>query len=221
MKKIYLGCLLLILPLICFGCQKAEVNVVRDNMSEMTNLYFMGANNTDRASISVGFRENPYMLDGIHQNTCDFSLIILNLQSQRTENTLNATISVNGKNTAIVMDLHPISHAYMYDLGYQLKAEDSISLSYDGTVLQLYNASKDFKIDSEEALKIGSDTLQAHVKGYHTGNGFLAECYLSVLGEVSGEFKDLFWSFTIEGRDRKTYSCVISVEDGTVLAANA
>lgn len=75
MKKIcfaLLSCLMLASSALFVGCGKnGDIESV---MSERTSIYFAGQAEGVKASISVGDRENPYIKDGRHESTCDYSL---------------------------------------------------------------------------------------------------------------------------------------------------
>ena len=74
MKIKFLAIALTITALSLFGCAKNQT--LQSSMSEITYLYFQGYNNSDEVgSISVGEREEPYRIDGVHNKTVEFSLI--------------------------------------------------------------------------------------------------------------------------------------------------
>lgn len=219
MKKIVFCLTILSVAFMLSGCIKQEEKVdVADNMSEITNIYFAGRNGGDRASISIGEREEPYILDGVHQPTCEFSLIVLMLENQQDEDFLTATLSVNGEEKSIEMEYNPIAHAFMYDLGYNLKDKDDIKLTYGNKIISFSNESENFAIDSIEAIEIAKKRLIDEISDLTQNGKFEGECYLKVLGESGSDFKELFWAFTIVDKDGENYNIIISAKDGTVLA---
>ncbi len=211
MKKVLIA--LMFLPLIICGCGNHDY--VKENMSEITDLYFVGDKDGDYASISVGKREEPYVKDGYSQNKCDFALLCLNISTQYENMRLSAVIKINEEKHNILLEM--VGGTYMFDLERKLNAEDKLSLSYGDKTIEFTNKGKEFGIDQEKALEIGKEQLKSQIKGYSKGR-FEAECYLRVLGKETKEFNELFWCFTLVGRDEKVYNCIFSVSDGTIIA---
>lgn len=210
MKKLSVCALLAFVPVLLVGCQGSAS--IEDNMSEETNIYFSAKSGEHRASISVGTRENPYIIDGYSQDCCDFSLINVSFNSLLNDNIIAGKLTVNDNESDITLDLNPITHSYMADLGYKLNADDNIKFVYDGIEFDFSNLSNKFAVSGESAIEIAKEQLSNEIASYTKGNTFEGECYLKVLGE-NGNFENLFWCFTIEGRDGKTYNILISVDD--------
>ncbi len=213
--KYSLCSMLLFAPLLLSGCGEDSARL-EDNMAEETSIYFSAQADGHRASISVGERENPYIIDGYCQEKCDFSLIVVDFDSSLNDRVIDAKLVVNDKESNIVLDLNPISHSYMVDLGYKLDGEDQVKLICQNSEFTFSNIGKDFAISKDEALEIAKKELSDEIAAYSKGKTFEGECYLKVLGET-GDFDKLFWCFTIEGRDGKTYNVIISVDDGSVV----
>lgn len=207
--------MLLLAPFMLFGCQ-GESAKIEDNMSEQTTIYYSSQNGNHRASISVGTRENPYSIDGYSQQPCDFSLINIKFDLNLNDNIIAAKITINDNESELKLDLNPISHSYMADLGYQLGSDDQIRIEYKDITFDFANLSKTFNTSGEEALSIAKEELASQISAYTKGKTFEGECYLKVLGQTDN-FDNLFWCFTIEGRDGKTYNVIISVDDGSIL----
>ena len=211
MKKVFV--MLLFLPMILMGCGNRDN--VRENMSEITDIYFVGECNGDYASISVGQREEPYIKDGYSQKKCDFALVCLNVSTQYENMRMSAVIKINEEKHNILLEM--VGGSYMFDLERTLKSEDKISLIYGERTIDFVNKSGEFAIDQEKALEIGKQELKKQLDHY-TKRSFEAECYLRVLGKETPEFNELFWCFTVVGRDEKVYNCIFSVSDGTIIA---
>lgn len=213
MKKIcfaLLSCLMLASSALFVGCGKnGDIESV---MSERTSIYFAGQAEGVKASISVGDRENPYIKDGRHESTCDYSLICVQLDNFSTMK-LAAVININGRDNRV--DLELVSGTYMCDLEYKLDKDDKITLSFGDKTIELMNISKDFGVDGGKAIEIAKDCMADKLKLYKVGE---FECYLRILGEADGQEGELFWCFTLLGTDGKSYSAIISMVDGNVIA---
>lgn len=218
MKKFSLFVLLLMLPLCFAGCQKSDYDLACQNMSEVTEVYFLSTNLNIKGSICVGSRENPYIKDGKHQSTCDFSLISIAMPMGYTNMYLDATVVVNNKESKITLEL--VGNNYMYDLEYKLKAEDNISLRFLDKEITF--AKQDFQVGKDQAIIIGVNELKTVFadKDYSDGKNLKAECYLRILDETGGEFEEAFWCFTLVGQNGTTHNVIISVVDGHIIGTN-
>lgn len=221
MKKLGLFAIILICPLLFFGCQgKSEL---KDNISEITKIYYQGIdknNENVKSSISIGQRENPYIIDGIHQSNCDFSLFVVNFNLVFDNDELQVKIIINDQENTLTMYYNPVNGSYMADLGYALKEDDNISLSYQDYKIDYSNISKDFEVDYNKAIDIASQTLSKDIKEIINSSNFPGECYLKILTRQDGNFDKLFWYFNIVTQDGNDYEVVISVEDGNDVITN-
>lgn len=213
MKKVcftILSVMLLAFVPLFVGCGSS--NAVENVMSERTSIYFAGNIEGTRASISVGERENPYIKDGKHQSTCGYSLICVDMAEYSTMK-LAAVVNINGRDNRV--DLELVSGTYMCDLEYKLKEDDKITLTFNEQTIEFTNVSKDFGINGDKAIEIAKECMAEKFKLYKDRQ---FECYLRILGEADGETGELFWCFTLIGSDGKSYSAIISVTDGNVIA---
>ncbi len=207
MKK-YLLCLIFILGLITItGCQK---NTVKNNISEKTEIYFFARCGAEKGSISIGKREQPYIINGIHEKNVDFSLIILKFNNV-FEREIEVEININEKSNNIILELNPLNSTYMADLGYSLNAEDEISIIYKDFKFEFENISKEFVIDSEKAIQIGQKHFEKTISNLISKNSFNGECYLKVM--TRDEEEKLYWLFTIVDVDGNEYNLIVNVMD--------
>lgn len=217
MKKICFLLIILCLPLLN-GCQNSLQNLVKNNMSEITEDYYFFENQDFSLSVSVGERENPYLIDGIHHATVDFSLIILKDKNlSLTSNTLACKVFIDKVESEIILEYNPISNAYMADLGYTINKGEELEFEIKGARFACPLISQDFTISSKEALMVSIDQFKELLERNISNNNLNGECYLKILW-LKGE--DLFWCFTFVGRDYKSYNLIISIRDGSILASD-
>lgn len=215
MKKFSLLLIILLCPIVLFGCTLGS-SKIEDYMSELTKVYFKGTDVEHpniRASISVGTRETPYKIDGIHQKTCDFSLISINFNENFDEETIKASITINEESKEIELYYNPINSSYMNDLGYALNDTDTITLIYNDYNITFTNITKDFKVDYKKAIEVASEKLKAEIEPLWNNGNFMGECYLEILTLQEGNFDQLFWYFRVVTQDNQTYKIVISTAD--------
>ena len=72
----------------------------------------------------------------------------------------------------------------------------------------------------EEALKKATVTLGEKIDGYYNGNVFAAECYLKVLCKPNEYFDNLYWIFSIVGRNGDSSNVLIDIKSGEVVLAD-
>lgn len=218
MKKFLLCFLLLLLPILLLGCSKSVT--LEDSISEITKIYFTANTVGAKGNISVGQREENYKIDGNHTKNCDFSLISIKFDELLPNNQIIVDISINETISQVELDLNPANHYYMADLGFLLKADDKVKISYNDFVFDFENASEKFVIDYQEALSLAKEELKDKLKGYYDGKQFNGEGYLKILTEQGGDDENLFWVFTIVGKNGLKSNVVLSVDDGRVIVSD-
>ncbi len=218
MKKLVICFMMLLLSVTLVGCSKKLK--IEDCMSEITKIYYQAKSDSVNGSICVGQREENYVIDGKHTKTCDFSLITLKFNNQQVENQINVNISVNDVEKQIVLELNPVNHTYMADLGYALGEDDKVSISYKEINLNFVNVSKNFNINHNKAIEIAIDEFGNELNKFYRKGNFEGECYLKVLTFNSNGDEDLFWIFTIVGSDKQAKNIIININDGSINLKN-
>jgi len=218
MKKFLLFMLVPLVALTLAGCQKKVE--IKDALSEVTKVYYQASNEELSASICAGDREEKYVIDGKHGKTCEFTLISIKFNDQQNVNSMGLDFVIDGVETKVVLELNPANHMYMADLGYALKDESEISLAYNGKTLTFENVSKNFSIDYNKAISIALENFGEELKSFYNGGSFEVECYLKVLTLRDNGKEDLFWIFTIVGKDKQTKNIVLNVNDGNIIIKN-
>ena len=217
MKKLVISIFVLFIPVFMFGCQK--LIALEDSMSEITKIYFTAETQDAKANISVGRREEDYIIDGKHTKNVDFSLISLKFNNLLPVNQIEVQLVINDVSTSVILDLNPANHYYMTDLGYKLNENDKILLNYGDLSLDFQNESKNFGIDYSEALKIAKSELGDKIEKYYNGKNFAGEGYLKVLTSQDDE-GELFWVLTLVAKDGSRNNVVLSVVDGKILISD-
>ena len=188
----------------------------QNNISEITKIYYKGGGGGVEGSISAGQREEPYKMDGIHNDLCDFSLVVVQFDEQFEENEIEVNLSINGNLQTLTMYFNPLSNSYMADLGYLIGSNDQINLSYNTYSLDFFNVSDSFSVSYSEAVDIALDNLD--MQEYYQDGVFKGECYLKILSEKDSDLEDLLWIFSVVGENGNVKNIVINVENGEVLS---
>ena len=216
LKHAFIICLTLCC-IFMFACKTKDD--VKNNISEITTVYFVGTNGAGdySGSISVGQRENPYIIDGKSQKLCDFSLVCAKFDGEHCDE-IEVDISVNGKDEKLTLFFNPVNFYYMNDLGYALKSDDNVEIRYNGEKITFENASKNFNIDSDSAIDLALKELSEEIQNTYEKGVFRGECYLKVLLNAGGE--EPFWCFSIEREDGTSITIVLSTFDGKIIVTN-
>lgn len=219
MKKVFAAALVLLLPFMLVGCGEKEFNL-KDYMSEITTMYFQGQGQGVNVSLSVGQREIDYKVDGKHGQTCDFSLIEIKFDNIRAEEELPVELIIDGQSQDFVLELNPVSHVYMGDLGYAVKGDDSIVIVVDGQRIELTNITGDFAVDANQALEMARIALIDQIASCYNDGRFCGEGYLKVLHEEGEPFNQLFWSFRLVCEQGVKYDVVVNAQTGELVGVN-
>lgn len=214
MKKLAL-IFLLIFPFFLVGCEKSVK--LEDCISEITKVYFAGETEGLKGNISVGEREEDYIVDGNHTRNVDFSLIALKFEKLLPVNQIEIEIILNTQKSSIILDLNPANHYYMADLGYNLMPEDNIEIHFQNYDLKFENISQNFSVNYHQAIQIAKKELSNQLKDFYKDKDFNGECYLKILTNQDGEAQKLFWAFTVIGKNSLKHNVIISTESGEVI----
>ena len=213
MKK-YICFLFLAVCFLFAGCK--ETVKIYDVMSEQTSLYFYGKADEFECNISVGKREERYIVDGIHGKTVDFSLVTLKVD-EVVDDRVEIVLELNGKNSTIVLELNPLNMTYMADLGYGLKGDDSIKIVYNECEAVLNNISNSFNVDYKKAIDISMSELGREIEDFYKNKVLSCEGYLRIVeGERFGQ-QGYFWLFNIVGKEKSSSNILISVDDEKII----
>ena len=218
MKKIFAFALLL-LPLMLVGCVEKKFKL-DDYMSEITTTYFQGQGQGVDASVSVGRREIDYKVDGKHGQTCDFSLVEVKFANIREEGLLQVELIIDGQSQDFTLELNPVNHIYMGDLGYAISADSSVAIVVGEKKIELENLTNNFAVDAEQALEKARVALIDQIAACYREGQFCGEGYLKLLHEEGGLFDQLFWSFRLVCEQGVKYDVVINAQTGEIVGVN-
>ncbi len=212
MKKFLLVFMLAILSLSMVGCNKKVK--IEDCISEQTQIYFQASSENVNGNLCVGKREETFIYDGNHTKNVDFSLITLKFKVQPLKNEVEAKLSVNNVESDILFELNPMDHSYMVDLGYALKEDDTILLTFLDYNLKFENVSKNFGIQYDEAINIAITEFGDDLKEFYNKGSFDGECYLQIYD--FNKDNNLYWTFTVMGKNKKVLNVIIDTKDGSI-----
>lgn len=217
-KKILLAFMLCFVGLSLCGCGANTLDMVKDNMSELTNVYYFGENADCYCSLSSGKREKEYLLNGQSGECVPFALLSLHPTENIAGKVVLVKVTIDGVESEKELEINSLNSAYMVDLEKEFSGEEKIAITFNGKVLTLECLSKNFAIDSQKALEIASKELADKITMKKSFSKLNAECYLRVLDKKANKQDGVFWCFSVLNVDNENYSVIISTTDGKVLA---
>lgn len=219
MKKFFVAVIICFSIFCLFGCErKVDIST---QFSEITYEYYSGQSVCGKvvANISVGEREDPYIIDGKHETTCEFSLLVVSFDFWLEENNITIEFFKNQSMQSVMLEFNPLNSTYMTDLGFALDNESEYYMVYKNYTLSFSMISKDFKVDFEDAIMLSLSELGDKVQAYYQGKNFEGECYLKILRRVEEEVK-FYWIFTIIGIDGKSNNVLIDIDKREIILSN-
>ena len=218
MKKILVIGFVLCVSLLFFGCENEAVSKIEKNMAETTKDYYLGECEDFYCTLSSGTREKEYFLNGFSTENVPFSLLTLKFFNPVESNMIRVVIEIGQVQCEIDLERHPISGQFMVDLEKEVGANKNISVVYDDKTCVLENLSKNFKVGYKKAIEIGAKLFEKQILKNQSFGTLGCEGYLKVVDKKSGDYDQIFWSFTILDSSGKSWSAIISTEDGQILS---
>ena len=198
------------------------IKLAKANASEKGNCYFVDTTNENATiKVSSGTRENPYSLDGIHNDTKPFTLVIFKTTLNGiTEPSYVATID-NTKYEG-VLELNPIDNTYVCDLGVQTYNTSKIDITikvneYEFTFAPT-NLSATFGITFEEALDLGLKEMYGVVSNLTEGNKFNGETYVKIISDPASNLNMYYYYVAVVDNAGNIYSVVLDTASGKKLS---
>lgn len=210
--------LLVVMGFVFAGCAKDDASLMKNNMAELTKSYFYGESETVYASLSVGQREENYVLDGCCSDVVDFALLVVSFENEVTTNTVEANVKTDDKIVAVQLEKNETNGKYMFDLEKSVSADAKIELQVQGQVVFLQAISNEFVIDCYDAVEIACREFDEKIKPLKKRNNLFAEGYLRIMDKKANDFDGVFWCFTLLSQQNESWSVIISTEDGSILA---
>lgn len=212
MKKWCVFALVMIFGISLLGCGQIKPKSL---MSEQTKIVFCGQGEKSECLISVGEREEPYVIDGKHCENVPFSLVVLKPASALDVGTVEATLCVNAEKRNVELELNPLNMTFVTDLGYAIPSDATLSVEYQGESYSLKNISDEFFVQYDEAINIGIDKVNE--SGFFEQKQENFECYLKIIeGEKFGK-QGYFWYFSLVTETNQSKNVLIGAQSKEII----
>lgn len=220
MRKVFFVVLIAIVLFFLFGCSDA-LNNVEDNMSDIRYNLFEAKNGSYHINFMSGLREEPYDYDGISNSLQEFGVVTVWFNLNQTAQFIPCVIKIDDVPFSCELEKNPFENNFMADIGKIVGDDNVLKVIIDGdetNSLTLVNKSKDWQIDYDEALDIGKGQIGDVIKENSLHGKICGEFYLKILYDKNRVVDAYYWYFSFLDKNNKSYSCVIDVNSGNVVA---
>ena len=210
MKKLMLIVFLFLSAFIWTGCYNADAG---EFMSEHTKIVFAGEGAVGQCLISVGEREDPYIVDGIHTTNTGFSLVVFKPSVSLQVSDIDVVLVVDGESNQMLLELNPVNMTYIGDLGYSLGEDSDLSVIFQNETIVMSDVSKNFATTHQDAIKQGFNVVKEECF-FEKEEKY--ECYLKIIeGERFGG-TGYFWCYTVITQTRSSKNVLINALTGEI-----
>lgn len=217
-KKIFVSLSLLLVVFGVTACGKTLDGYVLDNMAEITKEYYFGENDDMFVTLSVGEREEDYLLNGQATELVDYSLLVIKFKEENILRAITLVVQSGEDSADVEAEYNSFNNSYMVDIVDDITIGEDFSIVYDGQTVTL--SKQNFAINYENALQIACENLSDELEAQKSYNHFNAECYLRVMSGRDNDFSELYWCFTCLNYEGESFTVVISTADGSILASS-
>lgn len=219
---------LIILALTLFGIyyvffQAEPMELAYNNISECRQNYFTAQDELNKIVVSSGYREDPYIIDGIHTQNVEFGIVVLKT-SLLNITAPSCILQVSGTDYSGAMEKNPYDNTYVFDIGKYLDANSvmTITIQIEGTEYNFEptNISKDWQTGYLQAQEIGFNQLESYIVANASGKNFNAECYIKIVNDPSNISGLYYWYVSIVDTSGTTHSVIIDTSNGEILNSN-
>ena len=215
-KKVLVSLSLLLVVFGVTPCGQTIDSYLLNNIPEITKEYYFGENDTMVATLSVGEREEGYLVNGQATELVDYSLLVIKFKEENIVKAIVFEVKSGEVTVDVEAEYNSFNNSYMVDIVDDITIGEDFSIVYDEQTVTLEK--QNFAIDYENALQIVCENLKDKLEEQKSYNHFNAECYLRVMSEKDDDFSDLYWCFTCLNYEGESFSVIISTVDGSVLA---
>ena len=217
-KRIVLMIALFGIVFATFGCSLSTQDLISENISEVTKVYYMGECESFYCTLAIGEREENYLMNGQTSDKKDFALLSIVPEENNHQNLIKSKIFIDGVESEVELEINGLNHNFMVDLEKSLSGNEKIEVEFENKKIELKNISKNFGIDYLKALEIASVEMEDKILFKKQNKNLNSEFYLRILDKKANGFDGMFWCFTVVNIDNESYSVVFSAEDGEILA---
>lgn len=226
MKKIFAILSLLLVSFFTFGCDNNLIEIVNGEVSEVRYNLFEIKNEQLSVFFTSGFREEPYVIDGVSNSKKEFGVITIRFLTDISNYSglPSFIITINDMDFDGDFELNPFDQTYVQDIETFVLDDATISMKilwnnfeFEGT---LTNVSNSFVINHKEALKIMIKEFKPQLQRLIQNHKFQGEVYIKIISDTSFLIDKKYWYVCVIGKTGENYSVVIDPQTKQILAKN-
>ncbi|MBR1926123.1 MAG: hypothetical protein IJ837_04695 [Clostridia bacterium] len=201
--------------LLFVGCGSDDLKYFSQKVSDQRMNYFQGETTDYFVSFSSGVRESPYVLDGKTGDKVDFGIILIKPKNSSQIENITYNVFINNEEFVGEFEKSPFDETYAGDINKKVLDDDIIVVKINnGSGEQeatLSSVSKDFKVDSQKALKIAIEELGENKPKLKEQN---FEIYIKLFQDITNKIKDKYWIVTFLCEDSQSFNVLINPTTG-------
>lgn len=226
MKKVLAIFSLIFVIIFTFGCDNNLTKIVSESISEVRYNLFEIQNEQLSVFFTSGFREDPYVIDGISNAKKEFGVVTVRFLTDISDYSglPSFVLTVNDMDFDGDFELNPFDQTYVQDIETFVLDDSTISIKvlwnsfeFEGN---LTNISKNFVINYKDALKITVKEFKPQLKKMIKNHTLLGEVYIKIISDPSYLLDKKYWYVCVIGREGENYSVIIDPTTKQILAKN-
>lgn len=225
MKKYFVlfGSLSLIVFIVMLfsGCSSSNI---KEKITDFRYGVYDCSNDNLNVIFVYGLRENPYKYDGIVNNNMEFGIISVEFKDEINEtDKIEYVLDIDDQSYYGNLEKNPYSTEYMANIGKicQNDSKLSITILINGIkqeTLNLENKTILWKINSNQALEIGINSLKDKINEFEKNNQNY-EIHVKILTQQKTNFGKYYWIVSIISKTEK-HNVIFSTQSEEILVKN-
>lgn len=196
-------------------------DLAKKSLSEVRQNFFIANDNLSNLSLSSGYREDPYAIDGQHKDVVPFGVVVFRTSLSNVSEP-SFVLNIGDEVFEGVMERNPYDNTFVTDIENLVPDDSVVKMSIfiedDTYNFDFKNISKEWNIDYSQAFEIGLDTLTDYIQSLKKGNVFNGECYVKVVSDPNNLLNIYYWYVAIVDNQGNSHAVVIDVTSGDVLS---
>lgn len=206
------------------ACGKSKLNL-NDYVIEKRETLFVACDSVYSVTFSTGVREQDYNLDGNVTELVPFGILTLtrldNLPLANDNYSYIVTIGEQSFNGFLTKGIN--DNSYSADLEVNTVGDETInaSISFTGYTFKqdLTNASKEFQVDCDSAIKIAESELKEQIENVTSDKNVKIEVITKIIKDHSNkDNKNYFWYVGIVSTNGDTIGILIDANTSEIIA---
>lgn len=226
MKKFFVILTLIFVGLSFYGCDSDLYKIVNEAVSEVRYNLYEADNEEISVKFTSGFREDPYVINGVSNSKKEFGVITVRFLKDITNYTglPSFVLTVNDMDFDGEFELNPFDQTYVQDIETFVLDDSTLSIKVLWNSFnfehQLENKSNSFNINHKDALKIMIKEFKPNFKKMIKNHAFQGEVYIKIVNDPSFLLDKTYWYVCAVGRSGENFSIIIDPVSKQILAKN-